>query len=301
MDDRKLDLNLLLALEALLAELNVTRAAKRLNLSQPALSAQLARLRDIFGDPLLIPTSRGMSPTAMAMELQTPLRHGLDQMRALVSRTHAFEPANAKVTFGICSSDYIQLAILTPFLLNLDSTAPGVRIMLRQIHDRGTVRADLERGDIDVAFLRPENVEGTDLRSIDVLRERYVGFARKSSLVGGAMPMDRFVAARHITVSPQGEGFTGPTDEALAAIGLARHVAFAVSSFAHLVEVVSRSDLVALAPARLVARYADRVDTFEPPVATAGFRIAMVWHDRTHAHPARAWLRASLAAACAEH
>jgi DNA-binding transcriptional LysR family regulator len=299
MDDRKLDLNLLLALEALLAELNVTRAAKRLNLSQPALSAQLARLRDIFGDPLFIPTSRGVSPTAMATELQIPLRHSLDQMRALVSRAHAFDPANAKMTFGICSSDYIQVAILLPFLLKMDALAPGIRIMLRQIHNRQAVRTDLERGDIDVAFLQPENVEGTDLRSVDVLRERYIGIARKHSLVGGAMPIERFVAARHIIVSPQAEGFRGPTDEALAAMGLTRQVAFAVSSFVLLIEAVSQSDLIALVPERLAARYSDGVDSFEPPVSVPGFRIAMVWHDRTHAHPARAWLRSQLAAACA--
>ena len=301
MDDRKLDLNLLLALEALLAELNVTRAAKRLNLSQPALSAQLARLRDIFGDQLLIPTSRGMSPTAMATELQTPLRHSLDQMRALVSRAQAFDPASAKMTFGICSSDYIQVAVLLPFLLEIDAIAPGIRIMLRQIHNRHAVRTDLERGDVDVAFLLPENIEGTDLRSVDVLRERYVGLARKDTLDGSTMSLDRFTAARHIIVSPQAEGFWGPTDDALAKLGRTREVTFAVSSFALLIEAVAGSDLIALAPERLVARYVDRLDIFEPPVPVAGFRIAMVWHDRTHAHPARAWLRAKLAVACAGH
>jgi DNA-binding transcriptional LysR family regulator len=300
MDDRKLDLNLLTALEALLAELNVTRAAKRLNLSQPALSAQLARLRDVFGDPLLIPTSRGMSPTAMAMELETPLRQGLDQMRALVGRAHTFDPASAHMTFGIVSSDYIQVAVLLPFLLEIATVAPGVRVMLRQIHNREAVRADLERGAVDVAFLLPENVQGADLRSVNVLSERYVGIARKGSFEGSTMTLARFVAARQIIVSPQAEGFTGPTDDALAAMGLTRQVTFAVSSFALLIEAVSRSDLVALAPERLVALYTDRVDTFEAPLPVAGFRIAMVWHDRTHDHPARKWLREKLAACCAQ-
>lgn len=299
MDTRKLDLNLLLALEALLAELNVTRAAKRLNLSQPALSAQLARLRDIFGDQLLIPTSRGVSPTAMALEIQTPLRHSLDQMRALIGRAQAFDPASAKMTFGICASDYVQVAILFPFLLDIHAMAPGLQIMLRQIHNRQNVRAELERGEVDVAFLQPENIEGTDLRSIDVLRERYIGIVRKHTPDGDAMTLDRFVAARHVIVSPQGDGFRGPTDDALAAMGLARQVTFAVSSFALLIEAVAGSDLIALVPARLAARYADRIDSFEPPLPVAGFRIAMVWHDRTHSHPARAWLRAKLAEACA--
>jgi DNA-binding transcriptional LysR family regulator len=298
MDDRKLDLNLLLALEALLAELNVTRAAKRLNLSQPALSAQLARLRDIFGDQLLIPTSRGVSATAMATEIQIPLRHALDQMRALVSRARSFDPASAKMIFGISASDYMQVAVLLPFLTRINAVAPDVRIMMRAVH---RPKADLERGDVDVAFLQSSEVENTDFRYLDVLRERYVGIARKNSLTAGIMPRDHFVSARHIIVSPRAEGFRGPTDEALEAIGLTRKVTLAVSSFVMLIEAVAGSDLIALAPERLVACYADRVDTFEPPVPVAGFRIAMVWHERTHDHPARAWLRAQLAGFCAQH
>jgi len=115
------------------------------------------------------------------------------------------------------------------------------------------------------------------------------------------MPIDRFMAARHIIVSPRAEGFAGPTDDALASLGLTRQVAFAVSSFVFLIEAVSRSDLVALAPERLVARYSDRVDTFEPPIPVAGFKIAMVWHDRTHAHPARVWFRDQIQAFCEEN
>jgi DNA-binding transcriptional LysR family regulator len=300
MDDKRLDLNLLLALEALLAEMNVTRAAKRLNLSQPALSTQLSRLRTIFGDQLLIPSSRGMLPTALASDLEAPLRLALDQARALVSRSRAFDPASANVTFSVSSSDYMQVAILLPFLLGLNSTAPSLRVMVR-LGDIRVAATELERGDVDVAFVQSGDVEGRDLRSQDVLTERYIGIARKHSLEFGAMPIERFMEARHIIVSPRAEGFVGPTDDALAAVGLTRNVAFAVSSFVFLIEAVSRCDLVALAPERLVARYADKVDTFEPPVPVAGFNIAMIWHERTHAHPARAWFRERIAAFCAEH
>ncbi|WP_216857664.1 LysR family transcriptional regulator [Burkholderia sp. S171] len=300
MDDKRLDLNLLLALEALLAELNVTRAARRLNLSQPALSAQLSRLRTIFGDQLLIPTSRGMLPTAMAADLETPLRLALDQARALISRAHAFDPASANLTFSISASDYMQVAILLPFLLQLNSRAPGLRVMMR-LGDIRVAAAELERGDIDVAFVQSGDVEGRDLRNVDVLSERYIGIARKNTVRDGVMPIDRFMAARHIIVSPRAEGFAGPTDDALASLGLTRQVAFAVSSFVFLIEAVSRSDLVALAPERLVARYSDRVDTFEPPIPVAGFKIAMVWHDRTHAHPARVWFRDQIQAFCEEN
>lgn len=298
MDDKRLDLNLLLALEALLAELNVTRAARRLNLSQPALSAQLSRLRVIFGDPLLIPTSRGMLPTAMATDLEAPLRLALDQARALINRAHAFDPASATMTFSISASDYMQVAIVLPFLLQLNCEAPGLRVIVR-LGDIRVAAAELERGDVDVAFVQSGDVEGRDLRCHDVLSERYIGIARKNAVEGGVMTLDRFMGARHIIVSPRAEGFSGPTDEALAAVGLTRQVAFAVSSFVFLIEAVSRCDLLALAPERLVARYPDRVDTFAPPIPVPGFNIAMVWHDRTHAHPARAWLREQITAFCA--
>lgn len=300
MDDKRIDLNLLLALEALLAEQNVTRAAKRLNLSQPALSAQLARLRDVFADPLLIPTSRGVLPTALALDLQEPLRQSLDQMRALVSRRRAFDSSTAQITFTIAASDYMQVAVLLPFLLRINADAPGIKIMVRLLDLRG-VRQELERGEIDIAFVQSTETAGADLRGQSVLTERYVGVARKSALGGQPMTLERFIAARHIIVSPRAEGFQGPTDAALAAAGLTREVAFAVSSFVFLVEAVSRSDLIALAPARLIAQFERSVEIFEPPLAVPGFEVAMLWHDRTHAHPARAWLRDQLAAFCAEH
>lgn len=299
MDDKKLDLNLLLALEALLAESNVTRAAKRLNLSQPALSAQLNRLRLLFADELLMPTSRGVLPTALASELQAPLQHALDQIRALVGSARLFDPASATLTLTISSSDYMQMAVLLPFLLELNARAPHLKIMLQQGHDSDVVKDQLQRGDVDIAFLQSEDVENSDLRFVDVLHEQYIGIARKGSVTTPRMPLDQFVASRHIIVSPRAEGFRGATDDALAAIGLAREVAFAVSSFVFLVEAVSRSEFIALAPARLANGSKDRVDTFEPPVPVVGFRIAMVWHDRTHDHPARAWLREQLIAFCA--
>jgi DNA-binding transcriptional LysR family regulator len=298
MDDKRLDLNLLLALEALLLELNVTRAARRLNISQPALSMQLSRLRTIFGDSLLIPTSRGMLPTAMAADLKTPLRLALDEARALFDRNHAFDPASAEMTFSISSSDYMQVAILLPFLLQLNRDAPGVRVMLRH-GDSRVAAGELERGDVDVAFFHSGTLQGRDLQSVYVLDEHYIGIARKHTVQGETMPIERFLDARHIIVAPGAQGFTGPTDDALASIGLTRHVAFAVSSFAFLAEAVATSDLIALAPARIVSHYADRLDVFEPPVPVPGFDMAMIWHERTHAHPGRAWLRDRIAAFCA--
>ncbi|MEH2513094.1 DNA-binding transcriptional LysR family regulator [Nitrobacteraceae bacterium AZCC 1564] len=297
MDDRRTDLNLLLALDALLSEQNVTRAAKRLNLSQPALSAQLARLRDLFGDQLFVPTSRGVLPTAAAEELREPVRRALEEARGVFGQGQGFDPATAEFTFTIASSDYMQVAVLLPFLTAISEAAPKVRVMAKLGNAR-TARVELERGDLDLAFLQTGSPDALGLHALPLLRENYVGIARRGSVPTGRMPMKRFVAARHIIVSPSGEGFFGPTDEALAAAGQTRTVSFAVSSFVTLIEAVAQSELIALAPERLARRYADRLDLFKAPLDVQGFGIAMVWHDRTKDHPAHRWLRDRLAAFC---
>src|SRR3569833_1509605 len=114
MDTMRLDLNLLVTLETLLAERNVTRAAARLHLSQPAVSSQLNRLREMFEDPLLIPAQRGMTPTAKAVELLGPLREGLDQVRATVSRHSHFSPAKSNLSVAIACTVYLEAAVIQP-------------------------------------------------------------------------------------------------------------------------------------------------------------------------------------------
>ena len=112
MDIRQVDLNLLVALEALLSERSVTRAAQRLGLSQPAMSAALARLRALFNDPLLLRTARGMLPTAKGVELAAPVKQVLDEIGRIVRQAEAFDPASAEVTFTITASDYVEFTIL---------------------------------------------------------------------------------------------------------------------------------------------------------------------------------------------
>ncbi len=297
MDNSKIDLNLLVALEALLAERNVTHAARRLNISQPALSAQLSRLRALFGDQLMIPTSRGVVPTALAIEMQASIREVLDKARGIVSGAQTFEPGTAEVVFRVSASDYMQIAVLLPFLTRMNATAPGIRIIVRLL-DPLSVASQLERGDIDVAFVQSGNADGAGVHGVDVLSETYVGIARTGTVNGAAMTMEEFLSRRHIIVSPTAKGFAGPTDDALAGLGLKRDVAFSVASFVFLAEAVAQSDLIAMAPKRLAERYDRTLDTFTPPVDIPGFDISMTWHDRTQTHPARQWFRSELLKFC---
>ena len=155
MDTNRLDLNLLVTLETLLAEQNVTKAAARLHLSQPAVSAQLSRLRQVFEDSLLIPVQRGMTPTAKALELLDPLRQALDQVRATVAVHRNFDPANAKLTLAIACTDYLQAAVVQPLIAHLRRKAPAVRVSMLNL-DLAVLDAQMARGDVDLALMTPE-------------------------------------------------------------------------------------------------------------------------------------------------
>nr|WP_276572725.1 LysR family transcriptional regulator [Nannocystis pusilla] len=289
-DSSRLDLNLLVALDTLLAERNVTRAARRLNISQPALSAQLQRLRDLLGDPLLVPAQRGMTPTKRALELQAPLHEALAGVRAVLAAGTGFDPATAQITISVAASDYVQYALLMPLAFQLRREAPGVRLAWRAL-DAAQLAGQAERGEVDLAFITPETAP-EQLRSRKVLDERYVVIVRRDHpRVSGAIDLDLLCALDHVVVSPRGGGFAGATDVVLAARGRARRVVLSVPSFLMVPELVARSDMAALVPGRLARDRADRLQLLEPPVPVPGFSISMVWHRRLAKHPALTWLR----------
>ncbi|USI73918.1 LysR family transcriptional regulator [Sphingomonas morindae] len=299
MDTRNLDLGLLVTLEALLAERNVTRAARRLNLSQPALSARLARLRDALGDPLLIPARRGMVLTQRAVELQQPLHEALEAVRRVVTEGMPSDPATMEATLVIAASDYVQFALLSRFSIALRTEAPRVRLAWRAL-DVLALATQLERGEVDLA-LAPSDHAPAAMRQRQLFQEEYAVIARQGHpAVQGQLSLDVFCALEHVVVSPQGGGFSGPADAALEAVGRRRTVALSTSGFLIVPEVVSRSDMIALIPRRVANGWLDRVKVVEPPLAIAGFAIASVWHDRTTNHPAQRWLRERLTTLAAE-
>jgi DNA-binding transcriptional LysR family regulator len=289
----KLDLNLLVTFEALLAERNVSRAAVRLGLSQPAVSNQLARLRDVFGDRLFVPAHRGIVATARALELQAPLRLALDEVRSVVMSGRSFDPVQAELTVKVAASDYVQSAVVTPFAIALRARAPGIRIAALPIDGRALAR-QAEEGDVDLAIMTPSTAP-EKLRRRHLLDETYACIARRGHpRVAGRLDLKTFLALEHIIVSPRGAGFRGPADESLAALGQQRRVVLSVSSFLVVPQIVAASDLIALVPSR-VASDSDRgLQILKPPVAVEGFPLALVWHERTHDHAAHRWIRDAL-------
>ncbi len=287
---KDVDLNLLIALEALLAERNVTHAARRLGISQPALSSRLARLRDQFGDPLFVPAQRGIIPTDRALALQEPLRVALDQLRSVVMEQAVFDPANSEATINIAVTDYVQVTVILPLFAALRQEAPGLRLGLRQL-DREKLPAQMERGDIDLAMLTPSAAPET-LRMRRLFDETYVVIMRKGHPAGpDPLNLETFCELDQIIASPRGNGFFGQTDIALEALGHKRRVVMGVANFLVLPEIVAASDLVAVVPRRLVVDRSEGFWITEPPLHIPAFSIAMVWHERTHLAPEHRWFR----------
>lgn len=285
----KLDLNLLLALEALLAERNVTRAAARLNLSQPALSNKMWRLRQVFGDPLFVPARRGVIPTARALELHEPLRQALDAARAVTLKRRPFDPATAELNVAIAASDYAQQALLGR-MIAIQREAPGLQVAWRQLHVPDLVR-QMETGEVSLALMTPATAP-EKLHVKKLFDEDYVVIARRGHPdIRGRIGIEQFCAQSHVIVSPRGGGFSGPTDDALAKLGRKRHVTFSAATFLIVPEVVARSNHIALVPERLVRRRRPDLQVFKPPIVIAGFSMSLVWHPRSHAEDSQVWLR----------
>lgn len=286
---RRLDLNLLVTLDVLLAEHNVTRAAERLNFSQPSVSVHLAKLREIFDDPLLLPGPRGMRPTARAEELREPLRQALEALERAVAPASPFDPAQARDTWRVAATDYGESAILLPALAGLRAAAPGTRIaVVEMVPSRIAKQAEL--GDIDLAF---HTAEGSplNLRRRTLFAERYVLAGRAGHPRLKRRPtLKQFCTLDQVIVSPDGGGFSGVTDDALAQHGLARRVVLSVPHFLFLRSVLESTDLVAMLPERLVGN-SGTLQVVDAPLEVPGYEMAMLWHERSHRDPAHQWLR----------
>jgi len=290
MDSSRLDLNLLVTLEALLAEQNVTKAAARLNLSQPAVSAQLSRLRTVFQDPLLIPAHRGMTPTARGAELFLPLREALDQVRATVGEQGNFDPASSVMTVTIACTDYLLSAVVNRFVVSMRADAPGIRVALRNL-DLSQLEAQMASGDVDLALMSPEAAPPA-LRTRHLFDERYLLIGRRNHpALAETLTLERFLALEHVVVSIQGGNFVTPVDEALEASGMRRNVVLSVSSFLFVPQVVRESDLVAIVPRRLVQDRPEGLQLLHCPFPVEGFSVGMVWHERSHRHSGHRWIR----------
>ncbi len=276
-------------LEALLEEQNVTKAAARLHLSQPTVSSQLSRLRDMFNDPLLIPAQRGMIPTARALELRSPLRRALDQVRDTLTTHQHFEPTQAKLTLMLACTDYLQTVLGLSIVTELRRQAPNIRVGLRALEPT-RLEAQMADGDIDLALMTPKEAPQV-LRTRHLYDEIYVLVGRRDhpNLVD-EMTIKDYVQLEHVVVSLNGGNFYTSIDQILEREGYSRNVVLSAASFLLVPEIVAQSNLVALVPQRLVAGRKD-LKVVPSPIKSVGFSVGMVWHERNHGHSAHRWIR----------
>ncbi|MCW3479217.1 LysR substrate-binding domain-containing protein [Neisseriaceae bacterium JH1-16] len=290
---RRIDLNLLVILEALLAERHISRAAERLHMSQPAVSHALGRLRQLFDDPLLVRGAQGMAPTARALELNRPLAEALRQVHAVLGPT-AFDPATAERTFRLGMSDYGAAAVLPALIKMLRREAPGVVLRVSQ-HSREAMAAQVADGELDLALgVFPQLPDG--LRTETLFEEQFACALDAATLADGQhWDLETYLARPHALVAVRPDS-VDEIDRALAACGARRHIALTLPHWSVAPALIAGTDLV-LTAARRCLSHAPSLAILPVPFALAPFAFTQIWHARADSDPGHAWLRARLAEA----
>ena len=273
MDLRRLDLNLLVALDALLTERSVSRAARRLGLGQPATSAALARLRTVFADPLLIRAGGGMVPSELAARLAPMLAEALTGLANALDHAAGFDPASATRSFALAGTDYTSPLLLPQLLARIRQEAPAVTLRLRG-YDKAELPALLATRAVDlgIGVFRPppETLVATSL-----FEEGLVGLAGADTAARLPKPLtaEAFAALPFALFTVNGDA-TGVGDDALAPFGLKRRVTLALPHLAALPGILAATDLVAVVPSRFARSVCGQALTmFDLPIALPRFEV----------------------------
>lgn len=286
-----IDLNLLVALDALLTEQGVTRAAKRLGLKQSAMSSNLGRIRRLLDDEILTRSGDGMHLTPRAMALVGPVRTALRQIQCIVNRGEEFDPGVAERTFGIALPGSME-ALLGPRLLSLvASEAPNVRIVLQSL-DYGQVLSNIDADRIDIAVGVFDSGQ-MHHKVRPLYRDGYLCLFNETLLkVRAPLSLDDYLRYPHVMTTLTGTG-PGVVDEALTRIGRQRKLLATTPRFATVPFLVQASPVLTTMVAALATRFADMMDlaTSPVPVELHDFTVSMLWHSSYDHDPAHRWLR----------
>ncbi|OHC48238.1 MULTISPECIES: LysR family transcriptional regulator [Pseudomonas] len=296
-DLRRLDLNLLIVFETLMHERSVTRAAEKLFLGQPAISAALARLRSLFDDPLFVRTGRSMEPTARAEEIFALLSPALDSISTAVSRAADFDPATSTAVFRVGLSDDVEFALLPALLRRLRAEAPGVVLVVRRANYLLMPNL-LASGEISVGVSYTEELPANAKRK--TLRRSKPKLLRADS-VPGPLSLDDYCARPHALVSFAGD-LNGFIDDQLLKMGRSRKVVLAVPQFNGLGTLLAGTDLLSVVPdytaAALTAVGGLRAEDL--PLETNSFEMSMAWRGAQDNDPAERWLRSRIQMFCGD-
>ncbi len=295
MDLRRVNFQLLAQLEMLIREGHVTRAAERLGITQPTMSASLSKLRELFHDPLLVKTSHGMAPTEKGQDLADRARRAIELLGAQDVSDERFDPSSCKAQLRLVTTEAIALSLLPPLARRVRIEAPGLRLVVSTVDVRHT-QDYLRDGDCDLAinYLRRPT---PDLRYIPLFSQPV------KCIVSGTHPdirqsisLKQFLAYPHVLwgsgLAPQ-RFIELMVDDALGRRRLARSSVLRVPNVLMVPAVVAATDMIAMVPARIAEQDRERLglQVFTPPVRLERPEVRMFWHERMHRDPAHAWLR----------
>jgi DNA-binding transcriptional LysR family regulator len=292
----RLDLNLLRVFDAIFHTRSVTIAATNLHLTQPAVSKQLNRLREVFEDQLFVRTSDGMAPTPRAEAISGPIRQALSELRGTIEQQLGFDPATSDRTFRMFMGDLGQMILLPKVLDLVSQQAPHVNIQTVQVPPSRMRSVALESGEVDLAIGYFEEFEGS-IHCQVLFEEHYVGMVRAGHpTIRDTISFDCFLKTPQLVYQPSGGGHSAQesfVNKAFCAAGVERRVAVRVAHTMGITPIVSSTDLLVVVPHRLARACANLIDVtiLELPIEIPSFNIAQYWHDRFHGDPGNQWLR----------
>lgn len=298
---KDVDLNLLVAFDALMRECHVTRAAYRLDISQSSMSLALSKLRVMFHDPLLIKTQKGMVPTERARSLMPQVEEILRSLDMLINEQQPFDPALAQDSVTMIVIDYIDFVVMQHLMDVLQRQAPDLSLRIVGPNPR-RIAEIMSSGEIDMALTYfptpPDNV-----RTRPLFSDRLVGIARADHpLFERPLSLQAYCQYAHVAVKPAdgADMYNALVDSAMSNAGCQRRIALSKPTFLGVPFLIAQSDMVATLPERIAQKFIDLapIRIFEPPLTLAPIKVVLMWHDRTHNSPLHRWLRDTIADVC---
>lgn len=292
MDIGQLDLNLLRVMDAMLRTRKVTEAGVRLNLSQPALSFALSKLRTFFDDPLFVRTARGMQPTPLALHLAGPVHEILELVRAEILNRPTFDPRKSERTFTFSLSDAGEMVFLPRLLRPLRQSAPGANFLSVTLPPRELEQA-LEAGAVDIAVGYFPDLTKPGFYQQKLFAHPYVCImAANHPTIGNKLSLKEFLSASHAVVHPEGRS-QEIFEHTLVGLGLERRVVLNIPHFMSVPFIIMESDLIVTVPLAVGQSFArmTNLKMFPLPIQMANIDLMQHWHERFHRDPASQWLR----------
>ena len=289
---RRIDLNLVVALHALVEEGSVSKAARRLNLGQPAMSHLLRRLRDLFADDILVKTGSSMAPTRRAQALAAKLSEGLNVIDAALQQVGDFDPSTHAQDFRIAMSDSLESSLGSSLWRYMGEHAPACRLRITPFQ-RAPALDRLDANDLDLAIGVLGHLRSWHRAEI-LYDESYAGLTA-TPFVADSPNLDEYCQRPHVLVS-QPDDFNGRVDRFLRKAGKSRRVAMSTSRFHAVPFFLLKTDAVAILPTRVADEIAERFDLlrFEPPLEIPPFTVKMAWHQRHDETSSHRWLRQAI-------